>query len=276
MRSTSTITKPKARRFVAPQYSARYIVGYTHYLVMKAQLAGNLVLDGHKPSAEEQNIAVKIRDFCDVIGRQLSLCREDEIAELLECYDLTYRIGYQRIPDKVMLNQHKHRLIRAWKSGNRYIQESSVFGMVSGDVRYHSDSVDREFVDAYNTILDKWVTTLTLRSSFPDASAYETYQRLSLLMPLNIDKVLGDKATETKRKWYKANKVDDFSSLNSQILRSYLRFVGSLPPEVLDFKTTMYLKGKVLREISGRKDLEPHAAEAFRMALKFHTKLMQA
>lgn len=276
MPSTSTAIKPKVRRFDAPQYSARYIVGYSHYLVMKAQLAGNLVLDGHKPSAEEQNIAVKIRDFCDVIDRQLSLCREDDIADLLECYDLTYRIGYQRIPDKDRLNQHKHRLVRAWKSSNRYIQESSVFGMISGDVRYRSGSVDCEFVDAYNTILKKWVTTLTLHSSFPDASAYETYQRLSLLMPLNLDSVLGNKVQEIKRRWYKANKEDNLSSLNSQILRSYLRFISSLPPEVMDFKKTMDLKGKVLRELSGRKDLEPHDAEAFQMALKFHTELMQA
>lgn len=252
------------------------IVGYTHYLLMKGQLVGNLVLDGHRYSSEERNIAAKFQELSHLLALRLSVCKEHEVADLLECYDLTYRIGYQRIPDKVRINQHKHRLIRAWKSSNRYIQESSVFGMVSGDVRYSSGSVDREFVDAYNTILKKWGTTLASYSSFPDASAYETYQRLSLLMPLNLDKALGSKAQEIKRKWYKANKVDELSSLNSQILRSYLRFVGSLPPEVLDFKKVMDLKGKVLRELSRRKDLEPHDAEAFQMALKFHTELLQA
>lgn len=274
MPSTSTAIKPKVRCFEAPKYSVKYIVGYSHYLIMKAQLAGNLMLDGHKPSREEQNIAVKIRDFCDVIDRQLSLCGEDDIADLIECYDLTYRIGYQRIPDKSRLNQHKHRLVRAWKLNNRHVEESSVFGMVSGDVRYRYGSVDREFVDAYNSILKKWVATLLLNSSFSDASAYETYQRLSLLMPLNLDKVLGDKAVEIKRKWYEKNKVEELSSLNSQILRSYLRFVGSLPPEVLDFKKTMDLKSEVLRELSGRKDLEPHDAEASQMALLFNQELI--
>lgn len=75
---------------------------------------------------------------------------------------------------------------------------------------------------------------------------------------------------------YEANKVDNLSSLNSQILRSYLRFTGSLPPEVLDFQKTMNLKSKVLLELSERKDLEPHDAEAFRMTLGFHSELMQA
>lgn len=94
MPSTSTAIKPNVRRFDAPQYFVRYIVGYSHYLVMKAQFAGNLVLDEHKRTVEEKNIALKLREFCDVIERQLSLCREDEIADLIECYDLTYSIGY--------------------------------------------------------------------------------------------------------------------------------------------------------------------------------------
>lgn len=243
---------------------------------MKAQLVGNLVLDGHKPSVEEQNIALKLREFCDVIDRQLSLCSEDEIADLIECYDLTYRIGYQRLPDKSKIDNHKHRLVRAWKSNKRHVEESSVFGMISGDVRYPNGNIDKDFANAYNSILKKWVTALLFNSSFPDASSYETYQRLSLLMPLNLNNILGDKAKEIKRKWYEANRVSDLSSLNSQILRSYLRFVSSLPPEVLDFDKTMELKSKVLRELTQRKDLKPHDAEAFRMALKFHTKLMQA
>lgn len=94
-------------------------------------------------------------------------------------------------------------------------------------------------------------------------------------MPMNLDNVLGDKAATIKLRWYERNRVEEFSSLNSQILRSYLRFVCSLPPEVLDFNKTMELKSQVLSELSGRKDLEPHDTEAFRMALKFHTKLMQ-
>ena len=65
-------------------------MAYTHYLLtlIKAQLAGNLVFDWHKPSAEEKNIALKIREVCDVIDLKLSDCSEDEIADLLECYDL--------------------------------------------------------------------------------------------------------------------------------------------------------------------------------------------
>lgn len=276
MRSTQATIQTKAKQLETPRYTTRYIVAYTHYLVMKAQLAGNLVFNGHKPSVEEQNIALKIREICDVIDRKLSVCSEDTIADLLECYDLTYRIGYQKLPDKSKINCHKHRLVSAWTSNKVHVEDSSVFGMISGDVKYPNGNVDSDFVDAYNSILKKWCTALLQNSSFPDASSYEKYQRLSMLMPLNLNTVLGRSTRKIKQKWYDANRVDNLSSLNSQILRSYLRFIGSLPPEVMDFRETMVLKSKVLRELSQRKDLEPLDAEAFRIALEFHNKFMQS
>lgn len=275
MLTASTVVNAKSRRIEVAMYTVRYIVAYTHYLVMKAQLAGNLVFDGHKPSVEEQHIAHKTRELCDIIDKRLTGCREDEIADQIECYDLAYRIGYQRLPDKSKINRHKHRLVSAWKANRLHIEDSAVFGMVSGDVRFPDGNVDREFVDAYNSILNKWTTALLANSSFPDATSYETYQRLSMLMPLNLNDILGRDAAKIKRKWYEANKVDNLSTLDSQILRSYIRFIGSLPPEVMDFSDTMVLKSKILRELTHRKDLEPLDAEAFRMALKFHNELMQ-
>lgn len=95
-------------------------------------------------------------------------------------------------------------------------------------------------------------------------------------MPLNLKSILGDKVQEIKQRWFDTNKLNNLSSLNSQILRSYLRFVGSSPPEVLDFQKAMELKRQVLRELSGSKDLEPHDDEAFRMSLKLHTEFMIA
>lgn len=144
MPSTSTVIKPKAKRFETPNYSTRYIVSYTNYLIMKAQLAGNLILDGHKPSAEEKSITLKLRELSGIINRKLLLCGDAEIADLLECYELTYRMGFQHIPDMGRVNQYKHRLVRAWKSNNRHMRESSVCGMISGDVQHRSGSVDSE------------------------------------------------------------------------------------------------------------------------------------
>ena len=276
MRSTSTVTQAQTRRLETPKYTASNLVAYTHYLVMKAQLAGNLVFDGHTPTVEEQDITLKIREISDVIARQLQSCKEEDIFDLLECYDLTYRIGYQRLPDKSKIDGHKRRLVRAWKSNNRRIEDSSVFGMISGDVRYPGGNVDKEFVDIYNSILKKWTTTLLQDSSFSDASSYEKYQRLSMMMRLNLNNILGKDAQKTKQKWYDANKVNNLSTLSSQVLRSYLRFASSLSPEVMSFEATMALKGEVLRELSNRTDLDPHDREAFRMALKFHTELSQS
>ena len=276
MKSPSTTIQSQTRRFETPRYAAGNVVAYTHYLVMKAQLAGNLVFDGHKPSVEEQNISLKIREICDVIDQKLSVCSEDAIADLLECYDLTYRIGYQRLPDKSMIDGHKRRLVKAWKSNKRQIEESSVFGMISADVRHPRWNADQDFADVYNSILKKWCAALLSDASFLSVSSYEKYQCLSMLMPLNLNAILGQDAGKIKRQWYEANKVEDLPSLNSQILRSYLRFVSSLPPEVMDFGTTMVLKSQVLQELSDRTDLDPYDAEAFRLALKFHTELSQS
>lgn len=256
-------------------YTAGYIVGYAHYLVMKAQLAGNLRFDGHKASVEEQNIGLKLRELSSVIGRRLSVCREDEIADLLDSYDLTFRIGYRRLPDESMINRHRLRLLRAWRSKRKFVEESSVFSVISSGVRGQYGNLGSDFADEADSILKKWIAVLMLHSSFPDASSYEAYQRLALLMPLDLNPYLGDDVLDFKQKCYEAYKVGNLSLLNSRILCSYRRFIGSLPVGVLHFEEQKLLEIKVLRELSRRNDLDPHYREAFRMALKFTEELIR-
>ena len=69
---------------------------------MKAQFVVSLVLDGLKPLTEEKNIAIKIREFFDVIDHRYSSCWKDQIAYLPNrCY-LTYKIGYLKSHIKLM------------------------------------------------------------------------------------------------------------------------------------------------------------------------------
>lgn len=255
---------------------AKSIMAYSHYLVMKAQLAGNLRFDGHKASEEELEVAKQCRILYDRIATRLGICKESDIPDLLECYDIVYRIGDRRLPDSNFVNRHKRRVLRAWKADNRSIEESSVFGMIAPEVSYHPERADMEYVEAYISIRDRWIATLLKHDFFPNVTAYENYQRLAFMMRANLDKELGYGAYDVKLRWYEHNLVNDLSTLGSLILRSYRRFVGSLSSEIIDFDEKMELDCKIIEELSTRPDLDPYDREAFRMALEFNREMVSA
>lgn len=253
----------------------RSITAYTHWLVMRGQLAGNLRFDGHSTTAEETLVAELCRKLCDRISRYLAVCKENDIPELIECYDIAYRIGNRHMPDRAFIYRYKCRILKAWKSGSQEIEENAVFGIVAQDVAYNPGKADREYVTVYMSIKKKWLATLMRHNYFPNVTAYENYQRLALIMRESLDKELGYDADNAKRKWYEHNRVEDFSTLGSMILRSYRRFVGSLFPAILGFDEKMELDNRIIAELSTRPDLNPYDREAFRMALEFNRQLTE-
>lgn len=253
----------------------RSITAYTHWLVMRGQLAGNLRFDGHSATAEETLVAEKCRKLCDRISRYLAVCKENEIPELIECYDIAYRVGNRRMPDNAFIDRHKRRVLKAWKSGDRSIEESSVFGIVAPEVSYHPEKADKEYVRAYLQIKEKWLATLIRHNYFPNVTAYENYQRLALIMRESLDKELGYDADNVKHGWYKRNRIEELSTLGSMILRSYRSFTGSLYPAMLDFDEKMDIDNRIISELSTRPDLDPYDREAFRMALEFNQQLTE-
>lgn len=248
----------------------RPISSYSHWLVMKAQTAGNLRFDGHAATAEEKLVAEQCRTLCDKISRLITLGKETDIPYLLECYDIAYRIGNNRMPDSDFINRHKRRVVKAWEAGDTKIEESAVFGMIASEVSYHPERADREYYKAYISIKEKWIAALVKNGCFHGVTSYENYQRLSMIMRENLDKELGNKADEAKRRWYAHNRVEDISTLSSTILRSYRRFISSLFPSILDFDEKMKLDNRIVSELSTRSDLNPYDREAFRLALEFN------
>lgn len=249
------------------------IMAYSHWLVMRAQTAGNLRFDGHSATAEETLVAEQCRMLCDKISHLIALGKENDIPNLLECYDIAFRVGNRRIPDSNFINQHKRRVVEAWEAGDGKIEESSVFGIVAHEVTYHPKMTDREYFRIYQTIKEKWLDTLRQYDCFPEVTTYENYQRLALIMLENLDWELGNKADKVKRGWYEHNRVENLSSLGSMILRSYHRFIGSLLTSVLDFDEKMELDKRILSELSIRTDLNPYDREAFHLALEFNMKM---
>ncbi len=250
------------------------ITAYTHWLVMRGQTAGNLRFDGHSATDEEKLVAEQCRALCDKISRRLAVSKDNDIPELLECFDMAYRIGNKCMPDSAFINRHKRRVLKAWKAGERKIEESSMFGIVAPEVSYHPETADREYVTAYRSIKEKWIATLRKYDCFPDVTTYENYQRLSFIMRENLDLELGDNADDAKRGWYEHNRVEDLSALGSMILRSYRSFAGYLYPAILDFDEKMELDNRILSELSTRTNLDPYDREAFRMALEFNREMV--
>lgn len=255
---------------------SKSILSYSHYLVMKAQLIGNLCFDGHRPSEEENRVAEQCRSLCGIISRSLNICKINEVPNLLDHYDIIYRIGNKCVPDNLFISAYKRRVLDAWKSGDKRIDESSVYGMIIPEVVYHPEKADRDYQMAYQAIRRKWIATLNIHSRFPDVTAYENYQRLALIMRDNLGKEFGAKANEAKRKWYEQNKIEDFSTVGSLILRSYRRFASSLFPSIFNHKAVLDIDNRILTELSGRPDLTPYDRQASALALEFNKKFLTA
>lgn len=245
----------------------RSTVAYSHYLIMKAQLAGNFRFDGHTPSDEEREIAVQCRQLCDSIAHRLPVCKEKDIPDYLECYDILYRVGNRTTPDAGVIDRHRARLFNSWKAGNRDIEESSLFGIIAPAVKSGPDKAGIEQVKTYLSILDRWVVTLNQYSLFPDVSSCENYRRITLIMRENLDRYLSTASSEIKRRIYDRNRVDDLSTLPTVILRAYRHFIGSLPPGVIDFDDKMQLDNQILLQLAERPDLHPYDRAAYRLAL---------
>lgn len=250
--------------------SIKSIMAYSRYLIMRAQLSGNLILDGHDASAEEEDVAAQCRALCDRIARRLQTGKESEIPELMECYDIIYRIGNKRVPDKDFIDRHKRRAFKAWKSGTISIDESKIIAMIAPYVSYCPQNADREYLETSGEIKERWFAILMKYNHFPNTTAYEDYQRIALMMREDLTRYFDGDADKVKIGWYEANRVGDLSTLSSTILCSYRRFVGSLFPAVMDFEEKMELDNRILTELIGRTDLHPHDRQAFRLALQYN------
>ncbi len=251
------------------------IMAYCHYLVMKAQLIGNLCFDGHKPTEEENQLVKQCRMMCGKLSRSLDLCKLNEIPYLLDYYDIIYRIGNRCLPDAAFIDRHKRRVFKAWKAGDREIDESSVYSIVAPEVSYHPEKADSDYFAAYRSLKEKWLSTLKNFNCFPEATSYENYQRLALIMRENLTHELGPGADRAKLLWYNHNKIDDLSAVGSFLLRSYRRFASALFPAVLDSETQLQLDNRILSELSARSDLNPYDREAFSLALAYNKQLAE-
>lgn len=162
MLRTATNTNQRVCKAVDTQS----LTAYSHHLVMKAQLSGNLCFDGHKPSEEELRVAEQCQILSSKISRLLDVCKVDGVPELIEYFDILYLIGNVYTPDSSFILGHKLRVFKAWKAGDRRIEKSQVFGIIVPQVTYHPETEDKAIFPAYQPIKQKWITTFGKRCNY--------------------------------------------------------------------------------------------------------------
>lgn len=226
------------------------IVLSAYNLMMQAQTAGLFIIDGHTPSPIEEEIARKARLHVSELEKAFQYCKEEDIPDLLESYDIMYRIGYSRMPDTRCIIKLQERFLNTWRGGNKNIAESQVYNILSAQLItpdiHISHQGHRELIDMRR----RWVEILKKYNRFPGVTSYENYQRLALMMQENLDEYFDGDATEAKRRWYEENRIDDFESLPCRLLRSYRQFALSLFPAVMDFDETQTLDTRILHHLS--------------------------
>ncbi|MDE6342008.1 MAG: hypothetical protein K2K93_06800, partial [Muribaculaceae bacterium] len=239
-------TASNTSKISAKTEDPRALTSYSNYLLMQAQFAGNLVIDGHEASREEREIATECRELAGHLEEILQHCAAYEIAPLLECYDALYRLGHKRVPDADFMGRLQLKVITASEAGASDIPESHVFAIASSLMRTEAGAAVTQSKGIYMSLREKWILTLRKFNRFPNATAYETYQRLALLMQ---DAHSGASDAELYR-WFDANRIDGFSGVSSMILESYRRYVMTLFPAVLGYDSQQALDTALLVELS--------------------------
>lgn len=245
---------------------------YSHYLTMKGQFIGLTTIDGHKPTVEEIEVRSEIRRTCDRVAKVLPNCKANDIANLTGYYSLLYAIGYCKLPESSLLEEQRDRLMRCWKTGDKTIEESDVYGMLSDSMHNSMNAMASASYQAFNNLRECWLNTLKKYNSFPETSTYERYKRLALIMRDNIDSYFGGDCTEAKETWFEKNKIAEYSTASTKILTAYRQFVRSLFPSVLGSREMKKLDVAVLEELIKRKDLNNYDLKAYQLALAFETR----
>lgn len=260
-------------RYRAASYDVREIAGTAHLLIMKAQEAGNLCFDGHPGTPQERVVTLDARRLADRISSVLIHCKAEDTSTLLECYADLYRIGYRQMPPADFIDRQTYRIIKSWREGNRRIEESVIFGILSEKVRRtrsgFSGRISAEENRIYDDMLSRWLQDLQADGRFSDISSWESYQRLALVMRSDLSHRLGANEEKLKKQWYKANLISEIDELPTQVLRSYRRFIVSLSPAIFSFAETSRLLRPLLEELASRTDLHPSDRQAFRHSLAF-------
>lgn len=248
------------------------LIDYSHYLALKGQNIGLTTFDGHILSPKETDLNDEIKRVCRQVILKLQSCKSEDIADLTDSYSTLYMIGFRSLPDPSFVERQRNRLFDYWKSGDKTIEESQIYGMMMNTTTI----LPKSQIEAFKDIQGRWIEILNAHNSFPDVDTYERYQRLALLMRDRNISCLNGNAKSAKKKWYEQNKIANFATVGSKILKSYRLFITSLFPDVMTSSRMMTQDNEVLRELVGRKDLNLYERDTFKLALAYNQRFIKS
>lgn len=241
------------------------LIAYAHYLSLKGQHIGLTTIDGHELTDEEEKLKNEICRTCDSIAKLLSNCKAGDIADLTGYYSILFMIGYCKMPDTSIINEQKERLFKLWETGNKTIEESHFYGIMSEASQITPLPASQQ--QAFINLRTKWIQTLEMHGTFPGTDTNELYKRLALIMRDNIDSYFNGDSTTAKSRWYEKNRIANLTVVGSKILTAYHLFIKSLFPALKNSEEMRALEIPVLKELIVRNDLNDFDRKAYQLAL---------
>lgn len=235
------------------------LIGTARKLIDRAQHAGNFTIDGHTPTAEERAVAAEARRLNTAIERSMDRGSAEELPDLLDLYDITYRIAFGRLPDPDYIDRQVGRIMAAWQKGGSRMEESQIMQILAPRVtarcfhgsgylaadRQRSRVADRRNSQAaeecriYSALLGGWTTALLTHGRFPGTTTRETYLRLAILLRQPQEAIESQGAQESLpslKPWIaKRFQETDLSRLSTPILQAYRRYQQSQFPSLIDY-----------------------------------------
>lgn len=280
------------------------VIASFHLLITELQLLGA----GYYPDVvrKQSELETKARSLCGDIKQLLSVCKEEYIPELLDCYNLLHPIVFRQPLPQSIITAQLQRLFNAWQAGNKDIAESDLYALITlslrsvvskspivsdcstsipaseishfsgADTGSHSPVASKDLSPdqllTFLSLRDNWLTTLRTHNYFPEVTTYENYRRLTLLTE---EPAIADISSDGEKfRWYRHNHIEDLSTLSSRLLTCYRRYILSLPSAVLDFEQRTEQDTAILNELLRRKDLHPLDRKAYRLSLEYNCLLL--
>jgi len=174
---------------------------------------------------------------------------------------------------KVRLN-----VMKRWLRGDETLTETQIMCLLWPMVCSGPRNEDQCYAKYCSDCLDSWIKELRKFGRFNGISDTEAYQRLNYVLNKDLFAFIdGGKEVEktTKINWAKVYLIEDISSLDTTVLRSYIPFTRT----VSDLKQTPFEDCEaeyesLSEELASRPDLHPLYREAIRLGIANRKRLL--
>lgn len=173
-------------------------------LLNRAQKLDMLTTLPHTSSRAERMLTSEMREFLPSVETALENGSAQHITLLYSLYDLTYRLGYKRVPSKELLPRLFTRAITLWLKGDKSVGEEELIAMLQHvDPRY----VDFKYIEWSISVQDKWIKELESNNGTftPTTDPTLVQKRLQILLKANLWAYFGEEENAVKQKWMEGN-----------------------------------------------------------------------